>query len=214
MAIPGFAPDQLDSAGCPIWLSELADGEPNHTLHVVRDLEPAEALGILGAKRRLIQPCELPAAKPDSWTSLPGAALGIEPGSSAVLLAGSIRGWTFIYDDSGFTSHEDTTFLSAAGRTAATSMYSHYAGASLSYCVDDTQLVWTDIDSLDLGTDLPCMPAELGTAFRAAGTVDRDALQPGRSDREIFMRTACALAGLSCSLDDIRGIPLLAAPFG
>ena len=76
------------------------------------------------------------------------------------------------------------------------------------------QLVWTDIDSLDLGTDLPCMPAELGTAFRAAGTVDRDALQPGRSDREIFMRTACALAGLSCSLDDIRGIPLIAAPFG
>ncbi|MGI8312586.1 hypothetical protein [Saccharopolyspora hattusasensis] len=80
MPTPGFPPSTLDAGGGPIWISELASDDPNHAVHVVRDLEPADALEALGAKPRLFRPCELPRSKPDKWTSLPAAALGIEPG--------------------------------------------------------------------------------------------------------------------------------------
>ncbi|WP_247706380.1 hypothetical protein [Streptomyces liliiviolaceus] len=211
---PGFPLNTLNSQGTPIWLSELASDDPHHTLHVVRGLEPAQALEALGANPQLFQPCELPAAKPDRWSSLPGAALGIEPGTSAALLAGRIGAWTFVYDDSGFTDHDDTMSLSADGRAAATSMFSINADASLTYTVDGTQLAWIDVDDLDLKRDLPGMPDELRAAFRAAGTVAHDYLKPGQPDYDICMRAICALAGLSCTVEDLRRIPLLVTPFG
>jgi hypothetical protein len=211
---PGFPPNTLDFEGTPIWLSELASDEPHHTLHVVRGLEPAQALEALGAKPKFFQRCELPSAKPDMWTSLPGAALGIEPGASAVLLAGRIGAWTFVYDDSGFTGHDDTTTLSANGRAAATSMYSINADASLTYAVDGTQLAWIDVDDLNVEMDLAGMPDDLRAAFQAAGTVEHDHLEPGQPDSHVCMRAICALAGLSCTVEDLRRIPLLATPFG
>lgn len=215
MSTPGFPPNTLDSQGTPIWLSELASDEPHHTLHVARGLEPAQALEALGAEPRLFQPCELPSAKPDRWSSLPGAALGIEPVPSApaALLAGRIGAWTFVYDDSMFTGHDDTTSLSANGRAAATSMFSINADTSLTYAVDGTQLAWIDVDDLDLKKDLSGMPDELRAAFQAAGTVEHDSLKPGQPDADICMRAICALAGLSCTLEDLRRIPLLATPF-
>ncbi|CAL9335118.1 hypothetical protein [Streptomyces sp. enrichment culture] len=214
MSTPEFPPNTLDSQGTPIWLSELASDEPHHTLHVVRGLEPAQALEALGANPKLFQPCELPSAKPDRWSSLPGAALGIEPGTSAALLAGRIGAWTFVYDDSGFTGHDDTTSLSANGRAAATSMYSINHDASLTYAVDGTQLAWIDRHDLNLKKDLSGMPDELRAAFRAAGTVGHDYLEPGQPDYDICMRAICALASLSCTVEDLHRIPLLATPFG
>jgi hypothetical protein len=214
MSAPGFASNLLDAEGGPSWISELASADPNHTVHVVRDLEPADALAALGANTRLFQSCELPGGKPDEWTSLPAAALGIPVGTGATLLTGRIGAWTFVYDDLGVTSHDDTTSLSAQGRAAATSTYSINADASLSYAVDGKQLAWINIDDLDLEADLPGMPTELRSAFEAAGTVEQDYLDPGEPDYDIGMRAVCALAGMYCTIDDLRRIPLLATPFG
>lgn len=216
MPTPGFPPNTLDSEGDPIWISELANGQDrNHTLHVVSGLEPAEALETLGAKPRLFQPCELPDGKPGKRTSLPAAALGIEPGTSAALLAGRIGEWTFVYDDSMATTHDDTEPLSAGGRSAATCMFSIHADATLTYAVNGEEFASIDIDDLDLERDLPGMPAELRAAFEAAGIfeLDDDA-EPGEPDYAILMRATCALAGLACTLRDLREIPLLGTPLG
>jgi hypothetical protein len=210
MPTPGFPPCTLDSEGTPMWITDLADDVPNHILHVARGIEPAEALEVLGAKPSLIQSCELPESKPDEWTSLPAAALGIEPGSSAALLAGRIGEWTFVYDDSGFTCDDEATkALSADGRAAATSVFTINADASLLYAVGGEQVKLVDVDYLDLEADLPGMPAELRAAFEAAGTVPAADFDGG-----IVMRAACALAGLPLTLEEIRRIPLLVVPLG
>ncbi|MFF9685373.1 DUF6461 domain-containing protein [Streptomyces sp. NPDC014623] len=215
MPTPGFPPNTLDSEGEPIWISELANCDPNHILHVVRGIEPAEALQVLGAKPGLIRSCELPDSRPDEWTSLPCAALGIEPGTAAALLAGRIGEWTFVYDDSGFTYDDETTkALSADGRTAAMSVYTINGDASLTYAVDGEQIEWVDVDGLDPEKDIPAMPAGLRAAFEAAGTVETEDFEPGEPDGLVTMRAACALAGLALTLDDVRRLPLLIVPFG
>lgn len=108
MPAPGFPPHTLDDDGCPIWITELAGQDPNHTLHVVRGLEPAAALEAVGAKPHLFRPCELPQRKPDEWTSLPAAALEIDPGECAALLAGRVGEWTFVYEDAGATAGDES----------------------------------------------------------------------------------------------------------
>jgi hypothetical protein len=213
MPTPGFPPNTIDPTGNPIWISELASSHPHHTLHVVSGIEPADALETLGAKPRWFQPCVLPDEKPNEWLSLPAAALGLEPGSSAALLAGRIGDWTFVYDDFGATTHEDTSALSAHGCSAATSMFSINADASLTYAVDGEELASIDIDDLDLERDLPGMPAALRVAFERAGVVEVDD-DDDRHDDAICMRAACALAGLACTLRDLRRIPLLVTVFG
>jgi hypothetical protein len=214
MPTPGFPPHTLDPNGDPIWLSQLACEDPNHALHVVRGLEPAAALEVLGAKPHLVVPCELPAERPDEWSSLPGAALGITPGHAAALLAGRIGDWTFVYDDSGHTDQDGASVLSVGGRTAASSYYSINADASLTYSVDGAEGLWINVDDLDLTTDLDRMPPELRSAFEAAGVVEADYLEPGEPDYSITMRAACALAGLVVTLDELRRVPLLAVPLG
>jgi hypothetical protein len=197
-----FPPTTLDSSGCPVWLSELAEDHPHHALHIVRGLEPAEALEALGAEPHLFQPVVLPRKK-DTASSLPGTALGFDLGTSGSLLAGRIGAWTFVYDDSMSTSVEDTVTLSANGRTAATNTVSINADVSFAYAVDG---VYAYIGEPDLERDLPAMPDELRAAFQAAGTVGYDG--------DIEMRAICALAGLYCTMADLRRIPLLATPFG
>ncbi|GAA4812954.1 DUF6461 domain-containing protein [Streptomyces ziwulingensis] len=214
MPTPGFPPHTLDPEGTPIWITDLASDAPNHILHVVRGIEPAEALERLGAKTRLMQPCELPDARPDEWTSLPCAALGMDPGSSAALLAGRVGEWTFVYDDSGFTFDDAAKALSADGRMAATSVFSVNGDASLTYAVDGKQVAWVDVDGLALEEDLPRMPAELRAAFEAAGTVEEEVLEPGEADSAITMRAVCALAGLPLTLSALRQVPLVVLPFG
>lgn len=215
MPTPGFPPGALDSEGLPIWIRDLATDDPNHILHVVRGLEPAEALEALGAKPGLIQPCELPDSKPDKWTSLPGAALGLPRGTGAALLAGRIGEWTFVYDDAGFTyDDEATNALAADGRTAATTVYTINGDAHLTYAVDGKQVEWVNVDDLLLEDDLPGMPAELRAAFEAAGTIEIEDFDLGEVDGLIAMRATCALAGLAVTLDDVRRVPLLVAPLG
>jgi hypothetical protein len=214
MPTPGFPPNTLDNNGTPLWISELANDDPNHCVHVVRGLEPTAALEALGAKPRWFKACELPDSRPDEWTSLPAAALGDDERGSAALLAGRIGEWTFVYDDSGATDHSNTHALSAAGRVAATSMVSINADASLTYWADGHELAWIDADSLDLEADLTGMPEELRAAFVAAGTFDLDDLDPGVPDYSIGMRAISALAGMRCTLDDLRRIPLVVTLLG
>lgn len=134
MPTPGFPPNTLDGEGFPLWISGLEDEGPNHCVHVVDGLDPADALETLGAKPHLFQPCELPDRKPENM-SLPRAALGESQGdSSASLLAGRIGEWTFVYDDFGAT--DDLEALSADERIAVTSYFSINADASLIYYAD------------------------------------------------------------------------------
>jgi hypothetical protein len=215
MATPGFPPNSLDAEGVPLWISGLAGEDPNHSVHVVRGLGPAEALEALGAKSRLFRSCELPDGKPKGRSSLPELALGDARGdASATLLAGRIGEWTFVYDDFGATSHDETVVLSAAGRVAATSYFSINADASLTYFADGDELAWVTVDDLVLETDLAEMPGELRAAFEAAGTVELGYLEPGQPDYAICMRAVSALAGMHCTLEDLRRIPLLVTPFG
>ncbi|GHF57536.1 hypothetical protein FHX82_000184 [Amycolatopsis bartoniae] len=215
MPTPSFPPDTLDPEGTPLWIAELANDDPNHALHVVRGLEPAEVLDALGVKPHLVRPCELPAEKPDEWTSLPGAALGVKPGTAAALVAGRVGEWTFVYDDSGHTvSDEETVALSVGGRAAATSVFTINADTSLVYAVDGEEVANINGDNLDLAEDLPGLPPELRTAFEVAGTVELDYLEPGEPDYDILMRAICALAGLTFTPDELRRLPLLGAILG
>jgi hypothetical protein len=60
MPTPGFPAGTLDEDGFPVWITDLAVHDPNHTVHVVRGLAPADALQILGARPGIITPCQLP----------------------------------------------------------------------------------------------------------------------------------------------------------
>lgn len=214
MAVPGFPPNTLDDEGTPLWISGLVDEDPNYSVHVVRGLDPADALEALGAKPRLFRPWQLPDTL-DEWTWLSAAPLGVDLDEySTLLLAGRVGEWTFVYDDFGATAHDETPLLAAQGRVAATSMLSINADASLTYFVDGEELAWINVDDLELDRDLPAMPGELRAAFEAAGTFDLDYLEPGEADYSIGMRVVSALADLRCTLADLRGIPLVVAPFG
>ncbi|QIS04374.1 hypothetical protein F5X71_20420 [Nocardia brasiliensis] len=212
MTTPGFPPNTLDAEGVPLWISGLANEDPNHCVHVVKGLGPADALRTLGAEPRLVRPCTLPERRSDARMSLPAAALGAERGDDATLLAGQFGEWTFVYDDFGAT--EDPAGLSAAGRVAATSYFSINADASLTYCADGEQLSWINVDDLELDTDLAELPDELRAAFEAAGIVHFDYLEPGAADFAVCMRAVSALAGMRCTLDELRRIPLLVTSFG
>ncbi|SFS71921.1 DUF6461 domain-containing protein [Saccharopolyspora flava] len=214
MPEPGFAPGVLDAHGDPKWITELACADPNHVLHVVRGLDPKAALEVLGAEPHLIQRCELPESKPDDWTSLPELALGSDPDSAAALLAGSVGGWTFVYDDSGHTFHDALEELSASGRTAATSVFTINADASMAYAVDGEELAWVKVDDLT-EEDIAGFPDELRAAFETAGVVEQDYLDPDDFDFAVTMRATCALAGLTAfTIDDLRALPLLGANVG
>ncbi|WIX98201.1 hypothetical protein QRX60_29500 [Amycolatopsis mongoliensis] len=212
MPTPGFPPDVLDEDGEPSWISALACSGPHHAVHVVRDLEPATALERLGAKAAGIRPGALPAARPDELTSLPAASLGADAGGAATLTAGRIGSWTFVYDDSAITADRGP-LLSVGGRIAATGRYTINADAGLTYAADGETVAWITVDDLDLEADLPGLPAELRAAFESAGTFDDGELDPGEPDPQICMRAVCALAGLHCTIEDLREIPLLIAVF-
>lgn len=212
MPTPGFGPDVLDESGCPGWISELADDDPNHLVHVVRDLEPTDALELLGADRQSITSCELPAERPDERTSLLRAAIApLNP--LAVLLAGRIGDWTFIYDDLGVTlclwqpeggSLDAAQVLSSRGTIAASGYVTITAHAGFTYAVDGDLLTNQELFALaHLADDTP---AELRGVFESAGSCDIE------FDDYVSMRAICVLAGLPRTMAGLRQIPLLVAP--
>ncbi|WP_067666242.1 hypothetical protein [Nocardia miyunensis] len=217
MADPYFSPDQLDETGCPTWLSALAGEEydPNHLVHIVRDLEPADALAVLGVDPQDIGPCVLPAREPGDQASLARAA--IDPRNpTVVLIAARVGDWTFIYDDLGETGYlwhleqrppvEAVEALSAAGVAAASSIVSMTGHIGFSYAVDG-EILYGRANDECYPSDLAGVPAEVRAAVEAAGAYD------GESDDGITMRMICALGGLPRTLDELRAIPSLIAPY-
>ena len=211
MATPGFPRNTLDSEGLPVWIRDLASEDPNHSLHVVRDMGPVRALEALRVEPASIQRCVLPGKKPNRYTSLPSAAFGSDTGDAATLLAGRVGQWTFVYDDLGYTFDGTAEVLSRGGRTAVTTVYTINGHASLHYAVDGEEIEEVVVDELGLGERLPGMPADLAAAFEAAGIADWEDLEPGEVDSRIGMRVACAMAGAVLMLDDLRRIPLVMA---
>lgn len=217
MPTPGFPEGTLDQAGFPVWITDLASEEPNHTVHVVRGLAPVDAMQMLGARPAMITSCQLPSQRPDRNTSLPRAAIG-PTDSGSVLLSGQIGAWTFVYDDMGLTSFGDdpdraggfappAKMLSAVGREAATSTFTIEGDTDLALAVGGELLV--DVgENVDPAVDE--IPARLRLAVQAAGKFESGDVG---LDEGINMRVLCALAELSVTLDDLREIPLLAAPF-
>jgi hypothetical protein len=192
--------------------------EPTHTVHVVRDLAPADAMQILGARPDMITSCQLPSQRPDGNTSLPRAAIG-PTDSGTVLLAGQMGAWTFIYDEGGLTSFgEDpehaggfappAKMLSAGGREAATSTFTIEGDTDLGHAIDGELLLHVVVNVDPARDDIP---ATLRPAVQAAGTFE--SAEGNGLDEGINMRVLCALSGLNITVDDLRQIPLLAAPF-
>jgi len=216
MSEPYFSPDTLDADGCPTWLNVLAgeESDPNHLVHAVRDLGPADALEMLGVDPAEIRPAELPARPPGDLTSLARAAIHpLNP--TVVLIAGRVGDWTFIYDDLGETGWQwpvkgqspcnTTEGLSRAGKIAVTSGIAITGQAYLTYAADGTILLLSGdpvFRAADLGEDAP---ADLRAAVDAAGTFGAEV------DFGLGMRTICALAGLPRTLDQLRQLPLLLA---
>ncbi|MEV8319777.1 DUF6461 domain-containing protein [Streptomyces sp. NPDC059900] len=210
---PGFPPGTLADDGLPIWISEVASTERHHALHVVRGRDPRQTLEALDADPGRIRTCVLPAAGTGPYTSLPAAFLADECGDSGTLLSGTNGSWTFVYDDAACVDEEVLAELSCGGRAAASTTFSVNADVSLAYAVDGSVACHVDLDDLVLERDLPHMPDALRTAFRAAGTIEHDCLSAGEADHEICMRAVCALAGLAWTVGDLRGAPLLVAPY-
>ncbi|GAA1968591.1 hypothetical protein [Amycolatopsis minnesotensis] len=202
----------MDELGNPHWISALATGDDhNHVVHAVRDLEPAEALELLGVDRTDIRPCELP----DQPAELARAAVRpLNP--SAVLIAGRAGDWTFVYDDFGVTgwlSHlaerpppEAAKVLSGKGSAAATSHVSITGNTGFTYATGGEILVDVSDKPFERSDLLEEPPAEIRAALDAAGSFDIE------YDDGLPMRMICALAGLPRTLDELRRIPLLIAP--
>ncbi|MCA1189748.1 MULTISPECIES: hypothetical protein [unclassified Saccharopolyspora] len=240
MPTPGFPPGTLDATGYPIWLSELDVPGPNHTAHLVRDLEPARALEVLGADPGSAAACTLPEQRPDEFTSLPRAALG-DPQCLSVLLATRIGGWTLVFDDAGTTFQVgglDTMRALLDGmrtgdwsalqepevpRTvprAPAEALSASGGPAVTLHANISGLLSLDyaVDgsrayrttSDDLDHETAEPPAEVRAAAAAAGIVERAHLEPGETDEAAVTRIGCALAGVTWTMDDLRAAPLLA----
>jgi hypothetical protein len=79
------------------------------------------------------------------------------------------------------------------------------------YAIDGVALFDVTDEDIDPGDEE--IPAGLRPAVDAAGIFGSGDLDEGEPDFAINMRVLCALAGLQCTLDDLRQIPLLVAPF-
>ena len=222
MSAPAFPAAALDSAGCPAWISELGAADPHQVVHLVRDLQPREALEVLGGRLEHARPCTLPAERADGHSSLPRTALG-EADCASALLAGRIGGWTFVFDDAGHTgsvSDERGRFESAAvalsrSGGAALGLAHNFSGPScaLDFAEHGADVLCTNSDDIDF--DVPGLSGGLREAVEAAGIVEQEYLDPGERDPEAVIRTGCVLAGITgWTLADVRAADLVLLPFG
>lgn len=216
MPTPGFPPGILDAEGKPVWIGDLAEKEPHHSLHVVRGLEPAEALELLGARRGLFRPCEIPSVNPQAWVQA-------ADGDAYALLAGRVGDWVFVYDRDGATAFDADSSpiavfakkLSGGGREAASATVTFEWDADFGYAVDGEVLVHeTDCRDLDRLTAEPALPAGLRAAIAAAGSFETPRAEEGEPDAHVVMRAVVALAGMAFGTDELRRHELIATPFG
>ncbi len=216
MSTQGFPSASLTDEGLPRWIGELSSKDLAYTVHAVRELEPARALGIIGVRPARITAGVLPSTRPDRWTSLPRAALG-PTDAFAVLLAARVGSWTFVFDDSGSTNDSGeeqltTQLLAAEGTEAISTTSTINADTDLMYSLNGELTLHTTESFLDT-SGYQEVPAELRAAFEAAKAFDRDQLEPGTPDT-FNERMVCAHADLRFSLDELRQLPCLIGSLG
>jgi hypothetical protein len=184
---------------------------------VVRGLAPAGALEAIGARPARFMTCVLPGAE-----AVPPRQVFGRPGCEAVLLAGQVGDWTFVYDGLGDTGYgEDphrryafvsmAEILSAGAREAASGTFTIEADTSLSYAADGRLLLDAG-EPLDPGEDY--IPSGLRAAVEAAGTFGPAGERNRGPDLAVNIRVVCALAGLTLTPKDLRALPLTGAPLG
>ncbi|HEV3380634.1 MAG TPA: DUF6461 domain-containing protein [Trebonia sp.] len=216
MTIPGFRTEALAEGASPKWIDELATADPNHLLHVVRGLAPADAVELVGGTvLRHLKPYELPAGRPDDWSTTAHAAIGADR-MKDLLVAGQRGDWTFVYDAAGVTGWtperaEMATVLSANGRAAGTSILTINADSSFCYAEDGEIVIHIDADDPKPTDDE--VPDVLRAAIEAAGRADSEDEDEDEDedflDVDANMRIACALAGLTWTTGEFRAQPLL-----
>lgn len=206
--------DSLTDEGLPRWILDLASADMQYTVHAVRDLEPARALEVVGVRPGRITTAVLPAGRADRDISLPRAAAG-PTDAFAVLLAGRIGAWTFVFDDSGTTNDAveqlATELLAAEGGEAISTTSTINADTDLVYAVKGGLVLHTTESLLDTAS-FEEVPAALGPAFATAALFDRDQLEEGTPDT-FNERVVCAHTGLWPSLRELRDLPCLLGTF-
>jgi hypothetical protein len=205
MPIPGFPAEAIDENGFPRWITQLGDEYANHLLHVVRGLSPEEALRLVGGGKvyRYVAPGTLPTEPTKDGSGLIHAAIGVDRRVD-LLLAGRNGDWTFVYDAGGAT-FEVVDVLSADGRVAVSATSSINADSSLEYAEDGQTLV-------EIREPYGPRYAEefreaLHSAVEAAGSVD--SADEDFWDIDVNVRIACALAGLTWTLEELAAQPLI-----
>jgi hypothetical protein len=212
MTIPGFRAEALTEDGSPKWIDELATADPNHLLHVVRGLAPADALEMVGGTVLAhLKPHELPPERPDDWSTIAHAATGADHARD-MLVAGQRGDWTFVYDAEGITGStlarvEMASVLSAGGRAAGTSILTINDDSTFCYAEDGETIMDIDVDQPRPTGDQ--IPVVLRAAIEAAGRADSDDDDEDFLDVQANMRIACALAGLTWTPEEFRAQPLL-----
>jgi hypothetical protein len=211
MAIAGFPVNTLNEHGEPRWIDELATVEgTNHLLNVVRGLAPEPAVELVGGRvLRALGPDELPAMPPDDYSTVAHGAVGADR-MVDLLVAGSRRDRTFGYDTGGVTGWtreraEMACLLSANGRTAATSILTINCDASLYYAEDGNVISADDVDNPDNFEGE--IPDALRLAIASAGSVASD--DEDSFEIEVNMRIACAPAGPTWTVEELRWQPLV-----
>ncbi|MGX7828847.1 DUF6461 domain-containing protein [Actinokineospora sp. 24-640] len=207
--MPGyFDDDPLDDSGVPTWVAALGDQahDPNHLVHVVRDLEPAEALELLGAAPASVRRGVVPDERGGHHSLARAALHPWDP--TAALVAARVGDWTFVYDDLGETLFlwqvcdrpplNATAELSRRGEVAATANVTLDGRSQFAYAVGGD--IVFHAESHELAEDAGSGPAEVRAAVRDV---------TGGHHLGLPMRALCALAGLPRTLAEVRALPLL-----
>ncbi|AGL16182.1 DUF6461 domain-containing protein [Actinoplanes sp. N902-109] len=207
---PLFSADAVSLRGIPDWIDRLAWEDPNHSLYVVRGLDPAEVIGIVGGEQvRTLAPGELPEDTADEWSGVVPHALEAAGGGDLLRVAGRRGDWTFVYDTFGGMDGELAKTLSKGGRAAAYVVNS-ISGISRVDCAEDGSGVYELDDSYDPDYDQENVPELLRNAIDAAMAVD---LEDPDWDLGVNMRIVCALAGLTWTYEEFRQHPLTIARY-
>ncbi len=201
-----FNPDSIYWSDYPAWIRDLIPSQDlTVALFVVRDLDPVQALQLVGAGTHPIQPVQLPVERPaDPYSSRAHVAVGADPQDYA-LLATRVGDWTVVLDTSGMTFGDEAIALSRKGHEAAACAVNLTLETHLTYAVSgDRRFSLADPVSVLKIEDLP--PA-LRSAAEASGAYAPEAQRSVRGATENFS-LICALAGLELTLEDLRRLPL------
>ncbi|GAB3275219.1 hypothetical protein GCM10027456_65670 [Kineosporia babensis] len=204
----------LDETGGVRWATQ-ASQSLGFGLHVVRDLEPRQALVMVGGKFvRELDPGELPARPDGNWLNVLHQATGTTDEGALILAGQGTSGWSFAFDLSGLTAMDDEFDLPGMpGSTFRAKIVAQLPPGPLTRALfscsvnGDEHLMFSDgsEDSMFRLAWTDTLPPEefpppLRPAAEAAG------VHPDENDFDTYqgLRTICALAGLAWTPEEFR----------